>query len=112
MIHARIQEFLSGGGRGGGSRSIWHIKKSSDVFFIYSFSPQFILQKSSGYFQGKLLFVNVPVGVEHFPGAGGGGGVQLFKGGSNCFCPIETHITCDFPGGPDRLPPPPLDLPM
>ena len=28
-----------------------------------------------------------------------GGGVQLFPGGSNCLFPIETHITCDFPGG-------------
>ena len=38
---------------------------------------------------------------------GGGGG-----GGSNCLFPIETHITCDFPGGPGPLsppPPPPLD---
>ena len=26
-------------------------------------------------------------------------GVQLFPGGSNCLFPIETHITCDFPGG-------------
>ena len=26
-------------------------------------------------------------------------GVQLFQGGSNCLFPIETHITCDFPGG-------------
>ena len=29
----------------------------------------------------------------------GGGGVHLFTGGSNCFFPIETHITYDFPGG-------------
>ena len=37
------------------------------------------------------------------------GGVQLFPGGSNCLFPIETHITCDFPGGgggPDPLSPP------
>ena len=38
-------------------------------------------------------------------------GVQLFPregGGSNCLFPIETHITCDFPGGggPDPLSPP------
>ena len=32
---------------------------------------------------------------------GGGGG-----GGSNCLFPRETHITCDFPGGPDPLSPP------
>ena len=39
-------------------------------------------------------------------------GVQLFPRGSNCLFSIETHITCDFPGGgggPDPLPPPPLD---
>ena len=34
-----------------------------------------------------------------------GGGVQLFPWGSNCLYPIETHITCDFPGGPDSLTP-------
>ena len=28
-----------------------------------------------------------------------GGGSQLFPRGSNCLYPIETHITCDFPGG-------------
>ena len=29
----------------------------------------------------------------------GGGGSNFFQGGSNCLFPIETHITCDFPGG-------------
>ena len=29
-------------------------------------------------------------------------------GGSNCLFPIETHITCDFPGG-SGPPVPPLD---
>ena len=41
----------------------------------------------------------------------GGGGVQLFPGGgggSNCLFPIETHITCDFPGGSGPPVPPPL----
>ena len=36
-----------------------------------------------------------------------GGGVQLFSGGSNCLFPIETHITCDFPGGGVWIPCPP-----
>ena len=82
MIHARIQEFSSGGG---GSRSIWHMKKSSDNVFFYFifFSPQLILQKSSGYFQRKLLFAKVPVGKDFFQGGGG----QLFTGGSSCFFP-------------------------
>ena len=38
---------------------------------------------------------------------GGGGPIFSRGGGSNCLFPIETHITCDFPGGPDPLPPPP-----
>ena len=92
MIHARIQKFSSGvfvcvcvcGG--GGSRSIWHIKKALTTFFLfYFFGPQLILQKSSGYFQRKLLFAKVPVGVEFFPRWG----VQLYTGGSNCFFPIK-----------------------
>ena len=39
----------------------------------------------------------------------GSRGVQLFPGGvgegGNCLFPIETHITCNFPGGSG--PPPP-----
>ena len=76
-------------------------KKSSDNFF---FSPQLILLKSNGLFRRKLSFFKVPEGVQHFPG-----GVHLFPGGgggSNCLFPIETHITCNFPGGV-RTPCPP-----
>ena len=60
-------------------------KKSSDNFFLFLFffSPQLILQKSSGYFQRKLSFSKVPVEAEHFPGGGGGG--QLFQGGPIAF---------------------------
>ena len=61
---------------------------------IYHFSR---FQRQSNIFQGG--------GVQLFPGGGGGGG-----GGSNCLFPIETHITCDFPGGVRTpCPPPPLD---
>ena len=54
-------------------------------------------------FQRNLSFFKVP-----------GGGVQFFPGGggSNCLFPLETHITCDFPGGGVSglpVPPPPLD---
>ena len=73
-------------------------------FFFFFFSPQLILQKSNRQFQRNLSFFKVPEGVQHFPGGGGptfcGGG-----GGSNCLFPLETHITCDFPGGPDPLSP-------
>ena len=74
--------FINGGGGGGGS--IWHIKKSSDnVFFYYYyfFSPQLSLQKSSGYFQRKLLFAKVPVGWNFFQG----GGSNFLQGGPIAF---------------------------
>ena len=90
--HARIQEFFVRGVQ------VSLTNKSSDVFFFF---------KSSAYFtevklQRNLSFFKVPEGVQHFPGGGGGGG----GGGSNCLFPIETHITCDFPGGV-RTPCPP-----
>ena len=40
---------------------------------------------------------------------GGGPTFSRGGGGSNCLFPIETHITCDFPGGPCPPPPPHLD---
>ena len=54
--------------------------------------------------QGKQYFSKDPEGVQHFPGAGGstfsrGWGVQLLIS-------IETHTSCDFPGG-IRTPYPP-----
>ena len=72
-------------------------KKALTTFFGDFFSPQLILQKSNGPFQRNLSFFKVPEGVQHFPGV-----VQLLPGGgggSNCLFPIETRITCDFPGG-------------
>ena len=100
------RNFRQGGGGPGQSE-----KKAlkTFLFFLFFFSPQLILQKSNGQFRRNLSFFRVPEGVQHFPG-----GVQLFPGGggggggvgSNCLFPIETHITCDFPGGPDPLSPP------
>ena len=82
-----FRNFRQGGGGGGGPDQA--DKKSSDnVFLLFSFSPQLILQKTNGQFQRNISFFKVPEGV--FPGGGGG---------SNCFFPIEIHITCDFPGG-------------
>ena len=44
-------------------------------------------------------------------GGGGGGGAPNFsrRGGGNCLLPIETQITCDFPGGSGPPGPSPLD---
>ena len=44
----------------------------------------------------------------HFQGSRGGGPTFSRGGGSNCLFPIETHITCDFPGGGGSGPPVPL----
>ena len=47
------------------------------------------------YFKENLIFSRFQRGVQYFPG-----GIELFPGGgSNCLFPIETHITCDIPGG-------------
>ena len=92
--------------RQGGGVQVRLAKKALTLFF---FSPQLILQKSNGQFQRNLSFFMVPEGVQHFPGGGptfsrgGGGG----GGGSNSLFPIETHITCDFPGGGSGPPVPP-----
>ena len=78
----------------GGSRS--YDKKALTFFLFVFFCPQQILLTSNGQFQRNLSFYIFR----------GGGGVQLFPGGgSNCLFPIETHMTCDFPAGPDPLSP-------
>ena len=106
MIHARIQEFPSGGGGGGGGgggvQGHLAYEKSSDNVFIF-FSPQLISQKSGCYFQRKLLFATVPVGVQHFPG----GGVQLFTGGPIVFPYRNLYNLCFSRGGGGSGPPTP-----
>ena len=64
----------------------------------------------------KLYFSKHPEGVPHFPGGGGGGGDPTFSSGGGgggegvqMRISIETHITCDFPGGGLYLLSPPLD---
>ena len=57
----------------------------------------------------KTTIFKVPEGVQHFPG-GRGATFSRGGGGSNCLFPIETYITCDFPGGGGSGPPvPPPD---
>ena len=81
--------------QGGGSRSVWQKKlwRRFFGFFFFPFSPQLVVQKSNGQFLRNLSFFKVPEGVQHFPGG------PTFSRGSNCLFTIETHITCDFPGG-------------
>ena len=58
------------------------------------------------YFEENYHFSRFQRGSNIFQG----GGSIFFQGGggSNCLFPIETHITCDFPGG-SGPPVPPLD---
>ena len=105
---------LSGAMRGsrnfrqGGGVQVSLTKKALTTFFFFFsfFSPQLILQKSHGQFQRNLSFFKVPEGSNIFQG----GGSNFFQGESNCLFPIETHITCDFPGGGSGppVPRPPL----
>ena len=78
LCHARIQEFSSEGGPGQSDQN-----SSDNVFFsfflFFFLSPQLILQKSNGQFQGNISFFKVPEGVQHFPG--GGGGPTFSRGG-------------------------------
>ena len=104
--HARIQEFSPGGG----GVQVSLTKSSDNVFFFFFFflvfslfyRSQMVNFKEIYHFQGSR-------GVQHFPGGGGGSNFFQGGGGSNCLFPIETHITCDFPGGSGPPVRPPLD---
>ena len=80
MIHAQIQEFPSGvyGGGGGGSRSIWHIKKALTFLFslvlnLFHRSPVVTFKKN--YYLPRFQWVwNI------FRGGGGGGGPTFYRG--------------------------------
>ena len=90
-------------GGGGGGVQVSLTKKSSDKVFFLVLSLFYRRQMVN--FKEIFHFSRFQRGSNIFQG---GGGVQLFPGGSNSLFPIETHITCDFPGGggPDRLSPP------
>ena len=69
-------------------------KKRALTFFVFFFlvlgffyRSQMVNFKEIYHFQDS----RASEGVQHFPG-GGGGGVQLFPGGSNCLFPKETYI--------------------
>ena len=63
--------------RGGGVQV--NLTKKADVFFFFFF-----------FFCPQLIMVNFKENY-HFS--------RFQGGGSNCLFPIETHMTCDFPGG-------------
>ena len=71
MIHARIQEFSSGGGKGGVQVHLAYIKKALTAFFFYSF-------KSSIYFTEVQWLLSKKTII--CQGSSGGG---TFSRGSN-----------------------------
>ena len=92
------RNFRQGGGGPGQSDK----KALTTVFF----SPQLTLLKSNGFFEENYYFSRFQSGSNIFQG-----GPTFSRGGggrSNCLFPIETHITCDFPGGSGPPVPPPL----
>ena len=100
MVHEQIQ---GGGGPGQSDR-----KKSSDVFcFFFAFFLVLSLFYRSQMVKFKAIyhFSRFQRGSNIFQG---GPTFSRGGGGSNCLFPIETHKTCDFPGGYGP-PAPPLD---
>ena len=95
--HARIQEFSSGGVQ------VSLTKKALTMFCFFLVLNLFYRSQMVNFKEISLF--KVPEGVQHFPG-----GSNFFQGGSNCLFPIETHISCNFPGGVASGPPvTPLD---
>ena len=56
-----------------------------------------------GFYRENYTFPRIQRGVQHFSG-----GSTFFQGGVQMLISIETHITCDFPGGSGPPTPPPL----
>ena len=101
FLLARIQEFSSGGVQ-------VSLTKKALTFFFFFFV--FFLLVLSLFYRSQMVnfkeiyhFSRFQKGSNIFQG---GGGSNFFQGGSNCLFPIDTHITCDFPGGV-RTPCPP-----
>ena len=88
--------FFSGGGGGGGGGVQARRPENSlyNVFCLYFFSPQLILQfteRVQNYtFPRIQRGPTVSRGMYFFQGGGGGGQILIS---------LETHIICDFPGG-------------
>ena len=81
----------------GGSRSIWQLKSPDNVFLVLSlfYWSQMVNFEENYHFSR----------FQRGPTFSGGGGSNFSRGVSNYLYPIETHITCDFPGGLNPLTP-------
>ena len=86
-IHARIQEFLSGGGGGEGGGMVEARRPENGLDNV---------------FLAINLFYSLQSGSNCFITEGRRRGSNFFQGVG---VSKETHITCDFPGGSDPLTP-------
>ena len=88
---------------GGGGVHVNLTKKNSDsVVCLFFFLVLGLFYRSQMVnFKRNIIFQGSEGGPNFFQGGGGGGG--------NCLLPIETQITCDFPGGSGPPGPSPLD---
>ena len=77
--------------RQGGGVQVNLTKKALTTFFFFFF---FFFFLSSAYSSEVKWLISKKTII--FQGSRGS---NFFQGGSNCLFPIETHITCDFPGG-------------
>ena len=93
---ARIQEFSSGGW---GSRSAWQ-KALTTIFLVL----RLFYRSQMVNFKEIYRFSRLQMGSNFFQG------LQLFPGGVQLLIPYRNPYNLWFPrGGPDPLPPPPLD---
>ena len=93
---------------GGGVQAWWPENRLDKFFFFFLVLNLFYsLQRgSNGFITEKTILFQGSRGIQHFSG-----GVSLFsRGVVQMLISIETHITCDFPGGGGgfRAPIPPL----
>ena len=101
------RNFRHGGGGGGVHVNLTKKKNSDSVVCLFLFFAFFLVlglfyRSQMVNFKEKYHFSRFRRGSKFFQGVGGGGG-------GNCLLPIETKITCDFPGGSGPPGPSPLD---
>ena len=93
------RNFRQGGGGGGGVH-VNLTKKNSDsvvcLFFAFFLVLGLFYRSQMVNFKEKYHFSRFRRGSKFFLGGGGGGGGG---GERDCLLPIETQITCYFPGG-------------